>query len=537
MPVSYLTSIPTSQPYSAKALFESELNFPELTAEQLPAFLENAERLLLQERRIELSVNGRLLPLADMARNSDDREGAVILKGIADALPRAFRDHSDAVVRELAFYEAAGLIASPAFWQAAEDALKATLNRDTTGGDIRVGNAAQLGMNVTLAKDGKSLECHLSATWKEFTAGAKWHAMTGLEPVMKANVRMLIPLKRKGDGQEVQASFVYLHANSPVPEITTKLKERKTTLGQNLLNALASIPLLGRLFRGVQIKVRVGENFRGHGIAHMPAELGERNWVGTGHQRRLGDDLAACTHITVKRLTRRPNATRNLTAAMAVPPENANGVASLKALLAHRPPELRNKANILEGMNHEAPGGIGGQPPQDMQLPLGDIPPLPAIPPFDDNVANLQSQLQALQQTLEAERRLREQVQTERDELQAERDTAHAHVARLEQRVTIAESERSRVGGELDRVTTEHEKARQKIEDLTAKVAKHDARRAAEALAAVSVEQLIHQQQLSARNQSDNGTPRQRGRAATISELSTPPSMTVANNAAVGDQP
>lgn len=462
MPVSYLTSIPTQQSYAAKSLFESELHFPELTAEQLPAFLENAERLLLQEQRIKLSVNGTLLPLAEMARHSNDREGAVILKGIAEALPRAYHDHSDVEVRDLAFYEAAGLIASPAFWEATEEAMKATLNRDTTGGDIRLHDAAQLGMNVTLAKDGKSLECHISATWREFTAGAKWHAMTGLEPVMKADVRMLIPLKRKGGQEELRPSFVYLHANSPVPEIAGKLKERKTTLGQDLLNALASLPLLGRLFRGVQIKVRVGENFHGHGLAYMPAELGDRDWGGVGHDRRVGHHLAACTHITAKRLTRRPNATRPLTGAMAAAPANANEVAPLKVLLARRPPESRIKANIAEGMNpwavqgefnHPVPDGIHGQPPQHMPLPPGDIPPLPDdLPQIGPTVQELQSQLQELQQALEVERQARQQAATEHDGLRSE-------IENLRQQLAAGNAERSKLTGQLDELQEKYTRA------------------------------------------------------------------------------
>jgi len=461
MPVSYLTSIPTQQSYAAKSLFESELQFPELTAERLPAFIENAERLLLQEQRIKLSVNGTPLPLAEMARNSNDREGAVILQGIAEALPRAFGDHSDVEVRDLAFYEAAGLIASPAFWEATEEAMKATLNRDTTGGDIRLHDAAQLGMNVTLAKDGKSLECHISATWKEFTAGAKWHAMTSFEPVMKADVRMLIPLKQKGGQHELQPSFVYLHANSPVPEIASKLKERKATLGQALLNALASIPLLGRLFRGVQIKVRVGKNFHGHGLAWMPAELSDRNWAGVGHDKRRGDHLTACTHITAKQLTRRPNATRHLTGAMAAAPVNANEVAPLKVLLAHRPANSRIKANIVEGMNpwavqgevnHPEPDGIHGQP-QYMPLLQGDIPPPPDyVPQIGPTAQELQSQLQESQQALEAERQARNQADIERDGLRAETEN-------LRQRLAAEKAERSKLTGQLDELQEKYTKA------------------------------------------------------------------------------
>ena len=453
MPVSYLTSMPTQQSYAAKPLFESQLHFPELTAEQLPAFIENAERLLLQEQRIKLSVNGTPLPLAEMIGHSNDREGAAILKGIAEALPRAFENQSDVEVRDLAFYEAAGLIASPAFWEATEDAMKATLNRGTTSGDIRLHDAAQLGMNVTLARDGKSLECHISATWKEFTAAAKWHAMTGLEPVMKADVRMMIPLERKGGQQELRPTFVYLHANSPVPEIASKLKERKTTLAQALLNALASLPLLGRLFRGVQIKVCVGENFRGHGLAYMPAQLGDRDWIGRGHDRRLGHHLAACTHITAKRLTRRPNATRQLTGAMAAPPANANEVAPLKVLLAHRAPELRVKANIAErmdhwafqrGLNDQAANEIAGQPPQEVPARPLDVPPRPdEMPPIGPTVEALQSQLQELQQTLEAERSARQQADTERDGLRAETEKLRLQLAALHQ-------ERLQLTGELE---------------------------------------------------------------------------------------
>lgn len=73
MPVSYLSSIATSQSYAAKALFDSELHFPELTAEQLPVFLDNAERLLLLDQKIKLSVDGSRLDLLEMARHGIDR--------------------------------------------------------------------------------------------------------------------------------------------------------------------------------------------------------------------------------------------------------------------------------------------------------------------------------------------------------------------------------------------------------------------------------------------------------------------------------
>lgn len=462
MSVSYLTSISTAQPHAAKDLFESKLRFPELTAEQLATFIENAERLILQEQRIKLSINGTVLPLAEMARNSNDREGAVILKGIADALPRAFRDHADPQLRDLAFYEAAGLIASPAFWQATEDALRMTVNRDATSGDIRLDNASQLGMNVTLSKDGKNLECHLSASWREFTARGEWHALTGLDPAMKAAVRMLIPLERKSDGHEVQANIFYLDVNSPVPAIVSKLKERQTTLPQDLLNALASIPLLGRLFRGVQIKVRVGENFPDRGIAYIPANLSDRPWVGTGHTRHVEDHLAKCTHITAKRLTRGPNATRPLTRAMMSPPANSNQVAPLKVLLDHRPPELRSKVNIVEGMDYPALQG-GGNPeaPDGIGRHLDDIPPPPPeIPPIGPTVTDLQLQVQTLQQSLEAERQARQATDTERDALNTE-------IQGLRQQLEAGVQERAILSEKLDIAHANYGKAH------TAAVAAH----------------------------------------------------------------
>ncbi|CAG9173388.1 OmpH family outer membrane protein [Cupriavidus respiraculi] len=440
MPVSYLSSIATSQSYAAKALFDSELHFPELTAEQLPVFLDNAERLLLLDQKIKLSVDGSRLDLLEMARHGIDREGAVILTGIADALPRAFQDRPDVEVRDMAFYEVAGLICSPDFWQAAEQALKETVNRGTTGGDRRLSDASQLGMNVTLAKDGNSLECHLSATWKEFTAGGKWHAMTDLAPVVKANVRMQIPLKRKGDSEELQPRFVSLHTTSPVPEIAAKLREQKATLGQSLLNALARIPLLGRLFRGVQIKVRVGADFRGHGIACMPADLSDMAWLGAAHERKKEDCLAACTHITMKRLTRQPNGIRQLTGAMAVQQAADAGPLPLKVLLNNRPAEARVKAHLLGaayqgGLNPPAGNPDRLRPQQDAPFPPDDIPPPPIeIPPPIDAVPNaLESQLQALQRSLEMEQQARQQADTDREALRTTAEELRQQLSALQQ--------------------------------------------------------------------------------------------------------
>ncbi|WP_422648887.1 hypothetical protein OJJOAM_000701 [Cupriavidus sp. H18C1] len=159
---------------------------------------------------------------------------------------------------ELAHYEVAGLVSSPDFWDAVESALRETVNRDAVGGELRLESVSQLGMNIVLAKDGKNLECHLIANWREYRQGNEWHAMSDLSPVLKARARILIGLKPGRGGHRLEASFVHLHANSPLPEIRQRLLDRQPTLGQKLLNALASIPLLGRLFRGTQIKLTIG---------------------------------------------------------------------------------------------------------------------------------------------------------------------------------------------------------------------------------------------------------------------------------------
>ncbi|MFX7879173.1 hypothetical protein ABTK13_23150, partial [Acinetobacter baumannii] len=74
----------------------------------------------------------------ETVRNSNDREGVAILEDIARKLPRAFSVGRDCRIAEVANYEVAALISSPLFWNATEDALKQTLNRDSMAGDLHV---------------------------------------------------------------------------------------------------------------------------------------------------------------------------------------------------------------------------------------------------------------------------------------------------------------------------------------------------------------------------------------------------------------
>lgn len=449
MKLCYLSSSSTHTSHAAKALFEVPISVPQASPNQLEAVIQDAEQLFLAEGRIRLQIDGVDVDFRETVRNSNDREGVAILEDIASKLPRALSVGRDCRIAELANYEVAALISSPLFWNATEDALKQTLNRDSMAGDLHVERPSFVGMNITTAKDGKTLECHVTAAWAEVKQAGQWHCMTFGEPVMTANVKALIPLKKAGDNHRLQASFVKLHANSPLAAIRNKLMERKATLADALRNALARVLCM---VRGTKIKVTVGEEFHGQGIAHAPTEAAARNWIGFNHQKHRADPLAACTHIVAKQLKDAPNWTRVLRfdpayAGQADLP--ADQPAPLKALLDHRHAGLRTKANLIDAADagapvQEIPVRTGEPAPHNMPLPPGDIPPPPdGIPPIGPTVEGLQMQLQALQQTLEAEQRARQQADTDRDALSTETE-------KLRQQLATGQQQREKLEHKLD---------------------------------------------------------------------------------------
>ncbi|WP_422648888.1 hypothetical protein [Cupriavidus sp. H18C1] len=250
----------------------------------------------------------------------------------------------------------------------------------------------------------------------------------------------------------------------------------------------------------------------------MPALPSDLHWLGTAHERHQTDERTLGRHVIVKKLKHKPNWVRTLPLGVSqIGADNLpeNQPAPLKTLLDHRPQDLQRKAQVLQALD------------QNAQQPRGYIPDAPAnIPPLADNqarIAELESQLQAMQQELEAQRQLREQSE-------AERDTARSDAASLHQRVAVAESERIEVSGELERVRSQYQEAQQRIQDQTAQLARHEAKRAAKAIAASPVERVIHQQMVAA------GKAPQRSRATTLPGPNASSSSTVANNAAESDE-
>ncbi len=526
MKVSYLNSMSTGHSYAAKDLFAASISVPELTPEQLPQVLEGAEHLFLGSNRAKLQIRGETVPLQDIARNSADREGAAMLYHIAATLPRAYsRRAPNTATEEAAYFGVAALIASPAFWDTAETALQQTLNRDTVLGDIRLESPAQVGMNVTISKDGESIECHLSAAWKEYRADQKWHRLRVDGAVLTANVKVVIPLKRVGSEHRLEASFVSLHVNSPLPEIRDKLLKHKSGgLGAALLDALSRIPLLGRLFRGVQIKVQVGMEFGSHRMACVPNELGDWSWLGTAHQPHVENPETSCQHIVFKKLAHRPNWIRCIHAGA------AGNVPSLKTLLDNRNADLRARAAILDAMPPQAPLQHNPHPQPDVPMPPDNIPPLPEP----------ELQFEALRRALEAERVLRQEGEAEREALRAERDKLHADTANLQQHMMGIGSERDGLRAQLDEMAGGYHKAKSQILELQENVAKLNARLASQAMAEPQVVNRVVQEQMNkdrVESRKQNSVLTGRPRGGTFSGPNGPASTTVANNAEPDDKP
>ncbi|MCA7086259.1 hypothetical protein K7G19_21950 [Cupriavidus sp. DB3] len=539
MKVSYLNSMSTGHSHAAKDLFAAPISVPGLTADELPQLLDGAERLFLSdprmEPRVKLEIAGEAVPLEDIARHSHDRQGAAILEGIAARLPRTFAGQAPtSAIEESAYYAVAALIASPAFWNTAETTLRSTLNHDTTYGEIRLASPAQLGMNVEMSKDGKSMECHLSAAWHEYQSGGQWHCMREHGAVLTANVKVVIPLKRRAGNQWLEGSFVSLHVNSPLPEIRDKLMKHGTRgFVTALLDALASIPLLGRLFRGVQIKVRVGGvDFHRHRLAKVPKSLGNWSWAGSQHVAHAPDPEASGQHIVIKKLAHRPNWIHRIHG-----PAAGDAPSSLRTLLEQRDPALRQRVAIgdwnqqgpIEHQEHRQPDAPIAPP--DLPLPPPDFVPQPPLGPSPE----VQAELEALRQTVARERRLREGIEGEHNTVLAERNTLLASVANLEQRLTAAEGERNHLRPRLEQVTSQYEETQDKVRELQAKVAKYEAGLAAENLAKIPMD-LVYQQRKGTDERKQNGapTPGKRGRAMTFSGPEKGSSPTVANNAAAG---
>jgi hypothetical protein len=328
MKTSYLTCISTDQFYGSKPVFDQAINFTDPNGPNgIGPVLNDAERLFLGPQRVFLEIDDVKIDFHDVVSKGplpgaqDDREGAKILTEIAARLPKALTSNGQvAIAADHANFDVAGLLASTSFWGTVERAMIESLKQHSRTGDIRLDRASQKAMKVTTAKDGKSLLCTLSTKWSEFTQGNRLHSMSDGTPVLTTEVKIRIPFHAAGgplhrdERYDLEARIEDVHHHSPLPDMLACVGRSKSTLGQWLLNLLSSIPLLGKIIRGVAL--RTGQDFNEEKWASVPAAFNQ-HLVLTGSQPDVithpADYKALATHVLASRRSSKPNGAVTMT--------------------------------------------------------------------------------------------------------------------------------------------------------------------------------------------------------------------------------